>query len=89
MWGQEGNVSVRIGCNMRWGCFSLADALRNFNHLFGIPSGSKWAAHQEHKAMCDAISDDEAKSVLYVLHFSEPCPQCTLACKGKLCGMFQ
>jgi len=31
---------------------------------------------KEHKAMCDAISDDEAKSVLYVLHFSEPCPQC-------------
>lgn len=35
--------------------------------------------------MCDAISDDEAKSVLYVLHFSEPCPQCTLACNGASC----
>eukprot|EP00438_Fugacium_kawagutii_P033686 Skav203317 [mRNA] locus=scaffold1007:114717:118200:- [translate_table: standard] len=31
---------------------------------------------KEHKAMCDATSDDEAKSVLYILHFSEPCPQC-------------
>ncbi|CAK9034116.1 unnamed protein product [Durusdinium trenchii] len=33
-------------------------------------------ASKEHKAMCDAVSDDDAKSVLYLLHFSEPCPQC-------------
>ncbi|CAL1135104.1 unnamed protein product [Cladocopium goreaui] len=31
---------------------------------------------KEHKAMCDATSDEEARSVLYILHFSEPCPQC-------------
>ncbi|CAJ1406768.1 unnamed protein product [Effrenium voratum] len=31
---------------------------------------------KEYKAMCDACSDDDAKSVLYVLHFSEPCPRC-------------
>ena len=29
--------------------------------------------------MCDATSDEEARSVLYIQHFSEPCPQCTLA----------
>lgn len=31
---------------------------------------------KEHKAMCDATSDEEARSVLYILHFSEPCPKC-------------
>ena len=45
-----------------------------------------FVAIQEHKAMCDATSDEEARSVLYILHFSEPCPQCTLAQIGN--GVF-
>ncbi|CAE7350817.1 unnamed protein product, partial [Symbiodinium sp. CCMP2456] len=31
---------------------------------------------KEHKAMCDSATDDEAKSILYLLQFSEPCPRC-------------
>lgn len=33
--------------------------------------------------MCDAVSDDDAKSVLYLLHFSEPCPQCAWASESR------
>ncbi|CAE7255006.1 unnamed protein product, partial [Symbiodinium sp. CCMP2456] len=31
---------------------------------------------KEHTAMCGSATDDEAKSILYLLQFSEPCPRC-------------
>ncbi|CAE7476687.1 unnamed protein product [Symbiodinium natans] len=31
---------------------------------------------KEYKAMCDSATDDEAKSILYLLQYSEPCPRC-------------
>ena len=39
--------------------------------------------------MSDASSDDEARSLLYLLHFSEPCPQCFLARFEALRGVSQ
>lgn len=30
----------------------------------------------EHKAICSAASDAEARSILYLLKYSEPCPRC-------------
>lgn len=35
-------------------------------------------ASQEHEATLAATSDDELRSILYLLRFSEPCPRCSI-----------